>query len=78
MYEIKDAAFRHVGVNWQNHCRHDPRFDRPTEISNLVGEASKASQKFGWSPQIDFESLIGLMVDSDICAFRANSLLASG
>jgi GDPmannose 4,6-dehydratase len=75
--EFLDAAFRHVGLDWRDHYRHDPRFDRPTEISNLVGESSRAKRKIGWSPQIGFESLVGMMVDSDIGAFRAKSLLAS-
>jgi GDPmannose 4,6-dehydratase len=63
--EFLDAAFKHVGLDWRNHYRHDPRFDRPTEIANLVGESSKAKRNLEWSPQTGFESLVGLMVDSD-------------
>jgi GDPmannose 4,6-dehydratase len=76
--EFLDAAFEHVGLDWRNHYRHDPRFDRPTEITNLVGESSKAERIIDWSPQTGFESLVGLMVDSDVCAFQTKRQLASG
>jgi GDPmannose 4,6-dehydratase len=76
--EFLDAAFKHVGLDWRNHYRHDPRFDRPTEITRLVGNATKAKQKFGWSPQTELKALVGLMVDADVAAFKGKQLLASG
>jgi GDPmannose 4,6-dehydratase len=63
--EFLDAAFKHVGLDWRNHYRHDPRFDRPTTITRLVGDASTAKSSLGWSSQTGLDSLVGMMVDTD-------------
>jgi GDPmannose 4,6-dehydratase len=46
--------------------RVDPRYYRPTEVDLLLGDASKARQKLGWSPKTDFASLIKEMVAADM------------
>lgn len=61
-----ELAFSHVGLNWLDYVRTDPKFERPAEVDHLVGDASKARQKLGWSPQTDFPTLVGMMVDSDL------------
>jgi GDPmannose 4,6-dehydratase len=63
--EFLDAAFRHVRLSWRSHYRHDPRFDRPTTITRLVGDASRAKSRLGWASQTALDSLVGLMVDAD-------------
>jgi GDPmannose 4,6-dehydratase len=44
----------------------DPRYLRPTEVELLLGDASKARQKLGWTPRTSFEELVALMVDADL------------
>jgi GDPmannose 4,6-dehydratase len=44
----------------------DPKFERPAEVDYLVGDASKARQKLGWKPTVDFEGLVHMMVDADL------------
>jgi GDPmannose 4,6-dehydratase len=44
----------------------DPRYLRPTEVDLLLGDASKARQKLGWTPVTTFEQLVDLMVDHDL------------
>jgi GDPmannose 4,6-dehydratase len=44
----------------------DPRYYRPTEVETLLGDASKAKQKLGWSPKISFIELVHEMVDADL------------
>ncbi len=44
----------------------DPRYFRPTEVETLLGDASKARRKLGWSPQISFGELVQEMVESDL------------
>ena len=39
---------------------------RPAEVDLLVGDPSKAKEKLGWEPEVSFEQLIGMMVDSDL------------
>ncbi len=46
--------------------RINPAFYRPTDIGLTVGNAAKAAARLGWRPSIDFESLIGMMIDADV------------
>jgi GDPmannose 4,6-dehydratase len=64
--EFLDAAFRHVGLDWRDHYRHDTRFDRPTTITRLVGDANKARERLCWEAATALNDLAGLMVRSDL------------
>jgi GDPmannose 4,6-dehydratase len=44
----------------------DPRFVRPAEVDRLIGDASKARRVLGWAPEVSFEQLVAMMVESDI------------
>ena len=44
----------------------DPRYFRPTEVETLLGDASKAKQKLGWTPQTSFADLVAEMADADL------------
>ena len=44
----------------------DPSYFRPTEVDNLLGDATKAREKLGWKPRISFEQLISEMVAEDM------------
>jgi GDPmannose 4,6-dehydratase len=44
----------------------DPRYFRPTEVENLLGDASKARDRLGWEPTVTFEQLVKIMVAADI------------
>ena len=46
--------------------RIDPRYFRPTEVETLLGDASKARAKLGWSPEISFEKLVKEMMAADL------------
>ena len=50
------TAFEHVGLDWRQHVKTDPRFLRPAEVDHLIGDASKASTELGWQPWVDFKS----------------------
>ena len=45
--------------------RIDPRYYRPTEVNELLGDASKARRMLGWKPKISLEELIGEMINSE-------------
>ena len=64
--DLVEAAFAHVGLDWQNHVRTSSALLRPTEVEHLIGDASKARSEFGWQPSIDFSGLIQMMVDADL------------
>jgi GDPmannose 4,6-dehydratase len=63
---LVDTAFKHVGLDYQKYVRTDPRFIRPAEVDLLIGDASKAKAKLGWSPAVTFEQLVAMMVDADL------------
>jgi len=44
----------------------DPRYFRPTEVETLLGDASKAKQKLGWTPQTSFADLVAEMAEADL------------
>lgn len=46
--------------------RVDPRYFRPTEVEQLLGDARKAREELGWKPQVTFEELVSMMVASDL------------
>lgn len=68
-YSIRDflaAAFGHVGLDWREYVRFDPRYLRPTEVDSLIGDASKAARELDWSATVDGRKLAQIMVDADI------------
>jgi GDPmannose 4,6-dehydratase len=56
--------------------RVDPRYFRPTEVQTLLGDASKAHQKLGWSAEIDFPGLVSEMVTEDLDLAKRDALVA--
>jgi GDPmannose 4,6-dehydratase len=53
----------------------DPRYFRPTEVETLLGDASKAQEKLGWTPQIEFSALVAEMVREDLKIAERNELV---
>jgi len=44
----------------------DPRYFRPTEVDILIGDATKAKTKLGWTPKVNFDELVRIMVEEDL------------
>jgi GDPmannose 4,6-dehydratase len=64
--QLVEIAFGHAGLDWQRHVRQDPALLRPAEVDHLVGDAGKARRELGWTPTLDFEQLVVMMVDADM------------
>ena len=67
-YTVRDflrISFEHVGLDWEKHVRFDERYLRPTEVDDLIGDASKAEKVLGWKPTTLTPELARLMVDAD-------------
>ncbi len=64
--EMCEVAFSHVGLDWQEFVKQDPRFFRPAEVDLLIGDPTKAKQTLGWQLDVSFPQLIQMMVDSDL------------
>jgi GDPmannose 4,6-dehydratase len=72
--ELVHIAFEHVGLDWQQHVRVDPAFERgAAELRGLVGNPGKARAKLGWQPDVDFTQLVHLLVDADVERLRAEA-----
>jgi GDPmannose 4,6-dehydratase len=68
--EFVEAAFGHVGLDWEPYVRLDPRYLRPSEVDHLLGDPSKARRDLGWTPTVSFTELVKRMVDADMAAIR--------
>jgi GDPmannose 4,6-dehydratase len=64
--ELVDVAFEQAGLDPRKYVKQDPRFLRPAEVDHLIGDAAKAKQVLGWTPEVDFRQLITMMVDADL------------
>ncbi|MEU4601844.1 GDP-mannose 4,6-dehydratase [Kribbella sp. NPDC023972] len=70
-YSVKDfvsLAFEHAGMDWEKYVDYDARYERPTEVDSLIGDASKANSELGWKAQVHVPELVGIMVDADLAA----------
>jgi GDPmannose 4,6-dehydratase len=56
----------------------DPTYYRPSEVDLLIGDATKAKEKLGWTPKYDLEALIKEMVQSDFDLFKRDKYLLKG
>jgi len=61
-----EIAFARVDLDWNDYVVVDPKFYRPAEVQLLLGDSSKAREKLGWVPEVDFVALIEMMVDADV------------
>ena len=64
--ELLEEAFGYVGLNYEDYVVIDPRFVRPAEVDLLLGDPSKAYEKLGWKPEVNFKQLVQMMVESDL------------
>jgi GDPmannose 4,6-dehydratase len=58
--------------------RVDPRYYRPTEVSTLLGDATKARERLGWSPAHSFRELVSEMVREDLSQAQRIDVLRAG
>ena len=74
--DLVEAAFGHVGLDWNKYVGVDPQFIRPAEVDLLIGDPSKSRKELGWEPGVDFKTLVAMMVDADLARLRAGQLVA--
>ena len=89
--EFVDAAAQEIGlaITWQGEgveekgydargqciVAVDPRYFRPTEVESLLGDATKARLKLGWTPKISFHELVSEMMREDLKAAERDELV---
>jgi GDPmannose 4,6-dehydratase len=73
--EFVDIAFREVGLNWKDYVLTSEKYHRPNEVNHLLGDPTKAKENLNWKPEVDFKSLVQLMVQSDLELAERESML---
>jgi len=66
--EFADLAFAEAGLDYRDYVTPDPDLFRPAEVNLLLGDASKAREKLGWTHKVGFKELVREMVVAD-CRF---------
>jgi GDPmannose 4,6-dehydratase len=69
MHSVKEflaEAFGYVGLDWEKYVKHDSRYERPSEVDQLLGDPTKARTVLGWTPKVTFNELVKMMVDADL------------
>jgi GDPmannose 4,6-dehydratase len=73
--DFLSKAFEYSGLkNWENFVEIDKKYFRPSEIDDLVGDSSKAEKVLGWKPEMKYDQLVKLMVDSDFALEQNNKI----
>jgi GDPmannose 4,6-dehydratase len=68
--EFAEVAFGHLGLDYRNHVVVDSQFLRPADVETLLGDASKARQKLGWTYKVTFKNLVEEMVEADLARLK--------
>jgi GDPmannose 4,6-dehydratase len=64
--EFLNAAFGMLDLDVDKYVSINPKYYRPTEVNELRGDASKARAELVWTPLVGFNSLVSLMIQSDL------------
>lgn len=64
--EFLELAFSQLGMDYRDFVDFDPRYTRPSEVDVLLGDPTKARRVLGWKAEVDFPSLVKMMIDYDL------------
>jgi GDPmannose 4,6-dehydratase len=73
--EFCELSFSHLGLNYQDYVEIDPRYYRPAEVEQLLGDNTKAQKALGWKPTVDVKTLAIMMVENDLELARREKTL---
>ncbi|MDB5352805.1 MAG: gmd [Planctomycetota bacterium] len=64
--QLLEMAFGMLDLDYRDHVTFDPTLTRPAEVDVLIGDATKARDRLGWRPEVDFPGLVRMMVENDL------------
>jgi len=73
--EFCQKAFARYSMNYLDHVEVDERYYRPAEVDQLLGDSTKAKNKFGWTPKTNIDELINMMTDHDFDLARKDRVV---
>ena len=74
--DVCRVAFEHVGLDWERYVEVDPKRFRPAEVDHLMADYTRAREKLGWQPSMNFDSLVRVMVDADVRRLKGEVVTA--
>ena len=80
MHSVKEfiqRAFDIAGLDWERYTCHDTRYERPSEVDQLLGDPAKAKETIGWEPKVKFAELVEMMTNADLELARKEAALAN-
>jgi len=69
--DLAKIAFDVVGLDYRDYVVQDEAYMRPAEVDLLIGDSTKARERLGWKPSVDFPTLVQRMVEADLELARA-------
>ena len=77
--QFLEATFKKLDLNWEEYVQTSDKYLRPNEVEHLLGDPTKAKEELGWEPKTSFDSLVEMMIESDLnLAKREKVLVAEG
>jgi GDPmannose 4,6-dehydratase len=73
--EFCQKAFARFSMNYEDYVEVDPKYYRPAEVDQLLGNPVKAKNKLGWTPKTNIDDLVEMMADYDFKLARKESLM---
>jgi GDPmannose 4,6-dehydratase len=64
--EFVELTFSYLDLDWRRFVAIDPRYFRPAEVDHLHADPAKARVLLGWEPEVSFEALVVMMIESDL------------
>jgi GDPmannose 4,6-dehydratase len=64
--DFAQAAFSRAGLDWEKYVEIDKKYERPTEVDALIGDATKVEKELGWKAKTHWKELAELMVNHDL------------
>ena len=64
--EFLEKSFSMLGLDYNDYVEFDERYMRPSEVDVLLGDPSKARRQLGWTPEVDLDALVTMMVEHDL------------
>jgi GDPmannose 4,6-dehydratase len=71
--ELVEVAFESANLDWKKYVVQDPALMRPAEVDLLIGDFGKAKRELRWEPEVSFQELVKMMVESDLERLRAGN-----
>ena len=64
--EFLEVAFSYLDLDYRDYVEFDPKYTRPSEVDVLLGDPIKAREVLGWRAEVDFPSLVQMMIEHDL------------